>query len=249
MTGTFVLRQRDVVFKNLYSVPVRKPGENTAYGFRVQSSNMFTDTASGYRSYLAYFSATRLATYPYAEAAGKDDAVVRITGSNYAANAAVYNWRSLNVDLRNRSGGTVGIMENLISTNNSSGATVSSQFRGLFVSAENYGTLTDGDAVALEVVLRQESTGGAPTTSALLRLRNDDRSGAPAVDSGIDIDTHASSGGLTQLIDASDATLVEYDSGTKVILMKFKTAAGADAWLVHDTDSATSVSVTGTQPT
>ena len=61
--------------------------------------------------------------------------------------------------------------------------------------------------------------------------------------SAVDIDSHASSGGFDTLIDAVDAELTEYDSGTQVVLMTFQGADADTFYLIHDTDAATVLSV------
>jgi hypothetical protein len=85
--------------------------------------------------------------------------------------------------------------------------------------------------------------GAAPTLSHGISIRNDERSGMGAVGSAILIKSHASSSGFTRLINAEDAVLAEYDTGTKVCLMSFKGANGTTYYLLHDTDSATVLSV------
>lgn len=56
----------------------------------------------------------------------------------------------------------------------------------------------------------------------------------------------AKSGGaaaFTSLIDATNAQLVETDSGTRVVLIKFQGANGTTYYMVHDTDAATVIAV------
>jgi hypothetical protein len=169
-----------------------------------------------------------------------NDAYLRVNGNNYAANDSNFVWRGLNAAIANRSGGTLGRMEHSMGAQNKSGGT-SPTLLVLTATAENYGTCATEMGVA-DFIHRNE--GAAPTTTYGIRIRNDDRSGVSgAVQSAIAISSHASSGGFRELIDASGAVLTEYSSGKLVVLAKFQGANGTTYYLVHNTDTATAVSV------
>jgi hypothetical protein len=163
-----------------------------------------------------------------------------MSGNNYAANDANFIWRGANLAIANRNGGTVGRMEHSVGVQNKSGGT-SPYLLGISMTVENYGTCATEMGV-MDFIHRNE--GAAPTLTYGIRIRNDDQSGVSgAVKSAIVISSHASSGGFRELIDASGAVLTEYSSGKLVVIAKFKDAAGTTQYLVHNTDTATAVSV------
>ena len=218
------------------AVPVRNTGINQDYGFTVDGSAWFRGTAAQ-KSYLFYITGDRVAAY--VATGDSNDAWMRISGNNYAANDSNFILRGLNVGVNNRSGGTMGRLENLISVQAKSGGTVTTLL-GLTVKSENYGT-TATEFGVMDIIAANEAN--TATLSYGIRIRNDDRSSQGAIQSAINVASHASSGGFRELIDASGAVLTEYDSGTQVVLMKFQGANATTYYLVHDTDSATAVSV------
>ena len=216
--------------------PVRDLTVAQEYGMEIDGDSWFRGGAAQ-KSYLLMVTGDRDSAY--AATGDSNDAYIRVSGNNYAANDANFILRGINIGVNNRSGGTLGIMENSIGVQGKSGGTVPT-IRGLTITMENYGTNAT-ESGGLDVISRNEAN--TATTSYILRLRNDDQSAQPAVQSAIVISSHASSGGFTQLIDASAAVLAEYDTGTQVVLMKFKGANGTTYYLVHDTDAATVLSV------
>ena len=166
-------------------------------------------------------------------------AYLKLAGSNYAASDANYILRGLNIGITNRSGGTMGRLENSLGVQNKSGGTTPVLI-GATIIAENYGTNAT-ECFAIDAIVRDEA--GAGTTRAGIRIRNDDRSGVAAMDAMLLMDSHASSGGADTLINAQAVELTEYDSGTQVVLMTFQGANATTYYLVHDTDAATVLSV------
>lgn len=74
------------------------------------------------------------------------------------------------------------------------------------------------------------------------------RAEAEAISGGVTIDAIFGTGTWTDvtpdnLIDTSQVESTNYDTGTEVVLMKFKGANGTTYYLVHDTDAATVVEV------
>jgi hypothetical protein len=235
--NTFIMRKgQDVVTKLILAQPVRNTSEDYGYGVWFEGSSWFRGGAAQ-KSYLVYVTGDR--GVDYAATGDSNDAYIRISGNNYAANDANFIIRGLNVGVNNRSGGTLGILENLISIQGKSGGTVPTM-RGLTITMENYGTCAT-EAGGLDVISRNEAN--TATLSYGIRIRNDDRSSQAAVQSAINVDSHASSGGFRELIDASAAELTEYGSGKQVVLLKFQGANGTTYYLIHDTDAATAVSV------
>ena len=227
-------KNHDVEFQRALFTPVKDTAESYNYGVTVDLESFFAAGAAQ-----KHYGFTVSGDHLYAITGDSNSAYIRITGSNYGACDANYILRGLNVGLTNRSGGTMGILENLISIQNKSGGTVPTM-RALNVVNENYGTNATESGIA-DFINRNEAN--TATLSYGIRIRNDDRSSQGAVQSAINIDSHASSGGFRELIDASAAELTEYDSGTQVVLMKFQGANGTTYYLVHDTDSATVLAV------
>ncbi len=216
--------------------PVRTDA-SYSYGMNVDSDLFFTGGAAT-KSYLMQLAGDR--TLGNAATGDSNDAYLKIAGSNYAANDANFILRGLNIGITNRSGGVMGRLENSMGVQNKSGGVVDVLF-GATIISENYGTV-DTDGMACDFINRDEND-TSRGYAGVIRLRNDDRSSQSALDSAIDIDSHGSSGGYDTLIDATGATLTEYDSGTQVVLMTFKDAAGTTQYLIHDTNTATVLEV------
>lgn len=230
-------RGDDITVDSIVTTPKSTAATSYGYGVNIAGSNAFWSGGAALKRYLTYIDmgmSTSIAFTGDSNGAG-----LRITGSNYGAHDSNYILRGINVGPTNRSGGTMGRFENLISVQNKSGGTTPTILACTFT-MENYGTAGTEAGVA-DFITRNEAN--TATTTYGIRIRNDDRSGQAAVQSGINIASHASSGGFDKLIDGSGAVLTEYDSGTKVCLMSFKGANGTTYYLLHDTDSATVLSV------
>jgi len=236
--GTYQLhRGEDITIDSLVSIPKADEGEGYQYGFRVVGDPEFWNGGAAKKRYLVYIDIDIDDSTPFT--GDSNGAAFRITGSNYSAHDTNYILRPINIAVTNRSGGTMGQLENFIGIQNKSGGTVPTM-RGLTVITENYGTNAT-ESGGLDVISRNESN--SATLAYGIRIRNDDRSSQSALQSAINVDSHASSGGFDTLIDASAAELTEYDSGTQVVLMKFQGADADTFYLIHDTDAATVLSV------
>jgi hypothetical protein len=240
MPTEILKRGEDVNVDSIVATPKEESATSYGYGVTIQASNAtFHTGGAAKKRYLLYVDGS-FASGGTAFTGDSNGAAIRVSGSNYVAHDSNYIYRGINIGYNNRSGGSMGRLENLISVQNKSGGTVPYLLACTFT-MENYGTSATEVGVA-DFVTRNEAN--TATLSYGIRIRNDDQSGQGAVQSAINITSHASSGGFRELIDASGAVLTEYDSGTKVVLMKFQGANGTTYYLVHDTDSSpTAVSV------
>ncbi len=216
--------------------PVPITADSYRYGFKLDSDVFFLAGAA-LKHYMMQLSGDRESGN--AVTGDSNDAMLKISHSNYAANDANFIDRGINIGITNRSGGTMGRLENSIGAQNKSGGSTPILIASTHI-AENYGTNAT-ECFAIDAIIRDEV--GAGATRAGIRIRNDDRSGVSALDAMILMDSHASSGGADTLIDGSAVELTEYDSGTQVVIMEFQGADGTARFLIHDTDAATVLSV------
>jgi hypothetical protein len=146
-----------------------------AYGVSVEGEEVFFVGGAATKSYLLYVAGDR----PAGSAATGDsnDAQIRVSGNNYAANDANFIWRGINASINNRDGGTLGRMDHNFGVQNKSGGTCPTLI-GLTVTAENYGTCAT-EFGGLDVVLKNE--GAAATLEYGVRARNLNNSVAGAV--------------------------------------------------------------------
>jgi len=216
--------------------PVPITADSYRYGLRVDSDVFFLAGAA-LKHYMVQLSGDRESGN--AVTGDSNDAMLKISHSNYAANDANFIDRGINIGVTNRSGGTLGRMENSFGVQSKGGATTPIIIAGTFI-AENYGTNAT-ECFAIDAIIRDEV--GAGALRAGIRVRNDDRSGVSALDAMILLDSHASSGGADMLIDGSAVELTEYESGTEVVILSFQGANGTTYLLVHDSDAPTAVEV------
>lgn len=228
---------RDVEFKRGKFNPIPDVAESYRYGVYTDLEEFFVAGAAK-KHYGVHITGDQVAAAIMT--GDSNSAYFRISASNYAANDANYILRGCNISLTNRSGGVMGRLENFLGVQNKSGGTVDTQI-GATVINENYGTIDDV-GLAMDIISRDEND-TSRGYGGIIRLRNDDRSSQSALDSAVDIDSHASSGGYDTLVDAKDAVLTEYNSGKQVVLMTFKDAAGTTQYLLHDTDNATVIEI------
>ena len=154
-------------------VPVR--GDDAyEYGLKIDSDTFFTGGANT-KSYMVGVFGDR----PSGSAATGDsnDALIKLSGNNYAANDTNFIFRGLNAAINNRSGGTLGRIEHSLGAQGKSGGTVNN-ILGLTITAENYGTVSDLFG-GLDILLKNE--GAVATTEFGLRIRNENNSIADAV--------------------------------------------------------------------
>ena len=228
-------RGADVEFKRGKFTPVPDTDESYRYGVYVDADDFFVAGAAK-KHYVVMITGDQEEVLT----GDSNSAYFRVSASNYAANDANYILRGCNIALTNRSGGVMGRLDNFLGVQNKSGGVVDTLY-GATIITENYGTVDD-NGLACDFISRDENA-TSRGYAGVIRLRNDDRSSQAALDSAIDIDSHASSGGFATLIDATGAVLTEYDSGTQVVLMTFQDASATTRYLVFDTDANTVLSV------
>lgn len=153
---------------NAYFAPVRSVATGDAGGVRIDLTNLFTSTGeTGPRTWGLYITGERASDYVL-ETAGCDDAAMRISISNYAANGEVYNFRGINVVASNRDGGIVGELNNIISVSAKQGST-NARIIGLQVDAQSLSADTADVMYGLDVALNRE--GGESTEEAGINIR------------------------------------------------------------------------------
>ena len=112
----------------------------------------------------------------------------------------------------------------------------------------NAANLTVTNARGLYINVQAQASGSTITNCDLAYLEYESVAGTAAqINSGIKMVTTGGTGGLGCLIDASGAAL-NVMSGNVVVLFKFKDKAGTVNYVIHDTDSATALSVTTSAP-
>lgn len=177
------------------------------YGVNIDADAVFNIAGAAKKSYALQISGDRSASYPVT--GDSNDAIVKISGNNYAANDANFILRGINVAVNQRSGGLLGRLENSLGTQNKSGGTVTTLL-GLTVVAENYGTLAGTDTFGgIDILLKNEAAVAA--TEFGLRVRNENNSVADAVGAGILFSDTGTNTGFDYLIDGNGASVVVAD--------------------------------------
>lgn len=187
-----------------------------AYGFDINTDTFFTGGAAQ-KSYLLSVRGDR--TVSYAASGDSNDAYIKISGNNYAANDSNFILRGVNTGINNRSGGTLGILEaGSFGAQNKSGGT-SPTVRGLTVTPENYGT-TATEFGGIDIVLKNESNATPVTTSYGIRVRDIEASAQPDTQAGYLLST-ASNGGFNYGIDLDPASIniadIRLESGDTIV--------------------------------
>ena len=172
-------------------------GDAYGYGLKVDSDAFFRGTAAQ-KSYLVSISGNRESGY--VATGDSNDAYLKIGGSNYAANDTNFILRGINVGITNRSGGTMGRLENLLSVQGKSGGTVGTML-GATIKSENYGTVSD-EFGGLDLIVTNEAA--VATLEYGLRIRNVNNSIAGDVTSAILITKSGANTGFTNLLTLLD---------------------------------------------
>ncbi len=158
-------------------IPVRSTG---AYGYflKIDGSDQMSGTTAQ-KTYAVDVSVSR----PVGSIATGDsnDSVFKATYSNYAPNDANFIMRCYNGSTRNRSGGTLGRLDNTFGSKNDSGGTCPIVLGAQFV-PENYGTVATEFGGA-EALLKNESN--AATLTYAYKARNADLSSQTAIQHGL----------------------------------------------------------------
>ena len=175
------------------------------YGINLDGDACFNVAGAAQKSYVMQISADRDSAYVVT--GDSNDAILKITGNNYAANDANFILRGLNASINNRSGGELGRLEHSVGTQNKSGGT-SPIVMGLSVTAENYGTMADLFG-GIDVLLKNE--GAVATLEFGVRIRNENNSVADAIGAGLLFSDTGANTGFDYLIDGNGASVVVAD--------------------------------------
>ena len=210
---TFIPRKNsDVEFASAMFKPGIDTSESYHYGVMVELDTFFNGGAAN-----KYYGVMVDGDQNTASTGDSNSAFIRVSGNNYAANDANYILRGLNVGINNRSGGTMGQMENSMGVQNKSGGTIPA-LCSLRVRTENYGTCAT-EFGGIDINLSNEGT--VATTEYGLRVRNTNNSIADAVGAALLITDTGANTGFDYILDASGASVVAAvlnlkDDGTAV---------------------------------
>jgi hypothetical protein len=164
-----------------------------------------------------------------------NDAILRGSANNYSASDTNYIFRGLNFGINNRSGGTVGMLDNSIGCQNKGGGTARI-INGLHVIPENYGTVSD-EFGGIRVQLKNEGTPATLEYGVLVENLNN--SLATKVTSALKVQDSGANNGFTTGLNMSGATLtneIVFSNGTKVTVtgdtIVFTNAAGDKSYTI-----------------
>ncbi len=134
-----------------------------------------------------------------------NDALLKLSSNNYAANDTNFITRGVNVGINNRNAGTLGTLESgLFGAQNKTGGTTGT-LRGLTVHPENYGSVTD-EMGGIDVVFHNEAA--AATLQYGIRIRNSDLSNIAPVAAALLIPANAgNTTGFNYGVDLNGATI------------------------------------------
>ena len=194
-----------VILSSVNGLSATRSAGSYGYGLNIDGDAVFDIAGAAKKSYVTQITGDRGASY--AVTGDSNDAILKISGSNYAANDANFIFRGLNAAINNRSGGTLGRIEHSLGSQNKSGGTVPTVL-GLTVVAENYGTMADLFG-GIDILLKNE--GSVATKEFGLRIRNENNSVADAVAAGIEFSDTGAYRGFDYLIDGNGASVVVAD--------------------------------------
>lgn len=138
-----------------------------AYGLLIDVSNVLEGAGvTGPRSWGVGIVGSKVAGV--LTTAGCDDALLKIAGENYVANAEIFNFRGINILARNRNGGVLGRLDNTISVATKTGS-IQSTVVALSLDNEHMSADTPDEIGGLDIALCRE--GGAATKEYALKLR------------------------------------------------------------------------------
>jgi hypothetical protein len=144
-----------------------------------------------------------------------NDALIRGSYSNYAANDANFIMRGINTSITNRGGGSLGITEaaNISSANRIKGT--SPQLRGMMLSVENYGVVATQFS-GLTVAMKNEAA--KATLEYGIKVQNDNNSLATALDAAYMVRSSAglANAGFQYGLDMNGATIGTAELRTSV---------------------------------
>lgn len=166
---------------------------------------------------------------------------IRVAAASGVANTSTL--RGMEVDARNASNQNAGTLEGVFGTVSVKGTgTITGAYAvsaNLSMDADVAATITEGAGVRSKIQVEDAAT---LTAMYGVLVEHEAVTGGKAVTAAYGAKSGAGEA-FTSLIDASGATLVETESGTDVVLIKFKGANGTTYYVVHDTDAATVLAV------
>ncbi len=210
--GTWIEHDENKIIDALTVQLSARPDSDYAYFFKIDCSDLMTGGAAQ-KTYTLGLIASR----PVGSAATGDsnDALIKGSYSNYAANDSNFIIRGVNVSVTNRDGGILGMLDNSLGVQGKSGGTVGT-INGLSVIAENYGTVNDVFG-GVDVLLKNEAA--VATLEYGIRVRNENNSLATKVTSAILVSDTGANNGFTTGLDLNGATLtneIVMSNGVKV---------------------------------
>jgi hypothetical protein len=170
------------------------------YGVNIDADACFNIAGAAQKSFAFQISGDRAVAY--AVTGDSNDALLKLSGNNYAANDANFILRGLNASINNRSGGTLGMLNHSLGAQGKSGGTCPT-IVGLSITAENYGTC-ETEFGGLDVNLKNEAA--VATTEYGIRIRNTNNSIGDSVGAAILITDTGANTGFDYLLDANGAT-------------------------------------------
>jgi hypothetical protein len=132
-----------------------------------------------------------------------NDAVLKLSANNYSASDTNFILRGINSGINNRSGGTLGMLDNSIGCQGKSGGTARI-ITGLHVIPENYGSVTD-EFGGIRVQLKNE--GAVATSEYCILVENLNNSLATKVTDALKVQDSGANTGFTTGLNLNGATL------------------------------------------
>jgi hypothetical protein len=153
-----------VLATSAYFAPVRYGVAGYAYGVNIDGTELLKGTAAS-KSYVLNVSGDRETA---AATGDSNDAMVKVSGSNYGACDTAFVFRGLNAVVNNRSGGTLGRLDNNISISLKSGSTTAYAV-ALSVDAQDLAATAKTEFGGLDIAIDRE--GLAATLEYGLQIR------------------------------------------------------------------------------
>lgn len=111
-----------------------------------------------------------------------NDALIKGTYNNYAANDANFLVRGINMVVNNRTGGTLGMVSGALLSSSSKSGSTTPIVVGAEINVENFGTNATSH-IGADITIKNEAA--KATTQAGVRIRNIDQSNVAAADAAI----------------------------------------------------------------
>ena len=150
---------------NSYFAPQRVGVTGYAYGLNVNGDDILKGTAAA-KSYVMQISGDRASGN--VATGDSNDAILKVTGSNYAACDTNFIFRALNAAISNRSGGTLGRLDNNIGISLKQGSTTAYAV-ALSVDAQDLAASAKTEFGGLDVAINRE--GLAATLEYAIQIR------------------------------------------------------------------------------